>query len=253
MGFAPPAPPAPVEDMDDVDGHIVTGGWVPSVEPVAHAAEETRQPRGFGLAGLLDRVALRPGAAVGLIVVSVVAILIAAAIAWHARAHPVIAVAPPAIGASGGAGPASRASPGVVVVDVAGKVRRPGLVTLPIGSRVADALRAAGGARPGTDLTGVNLARKLIDGEQIVVGAPAAVAAPTSGAAGGPATTGGVVDLNTATTGDFDSLPGIGPVLAQRIIDWRTAHGGFTDVTQLRQVSGIGDSKYAQLKALVRV
>jgi competence protein ComEA len=140
-----------------------------------------------------------------------------------------------------------------VVVDVAGKVLRPGLVTLPLGSRVADALRAAGGARPGTDLTGVNLARKLVDGEQIVVGAPAALAVPAPGAAAGSTTTGGVVDLNTATVGDFDSLPGIGPVLAQRIVDWRTAHGAFTDVTQLRQVSGIGDSKYAQLKGLVRV
>jgi competence protein ComEA len=137
---------------------------------------------------------------------------------------------------------------GRVVVDVAGRVRHAGLVTLPAGSRVADAIRAAGGARPGTDLTSLNLARKLVDGEQILVGVPGAAVA-TSGSPG-PANP---VNLNTATASELDQLPGVGPVLAQRIVDWRTAHGGFTSVSQLRQVTGIGDSKFADLQPLVRV
>jgi competence protein ComEA len=243
------------------DETVVTGGWVPESNTVTEeAADEASYqpcqvdaPTRFVTPRLLDRVAMRPAAAVGLAVVAVVAVVIAAAIAWHARARPVTSVAPPAI--SGAASASPRASVGSVVVDVVGKVRRPGLVTLPTGSRVADAIRAAGGARPGTDLATLNLARKLVDGEQVVVGAKPSAAAPpgSGGVTGGSAQTGAVVNLNAATTADFDTLPGIGPVLAQRIVDFRTSHGGFTDVTQLRQVSGIGDSKYAQIKDLVRV
>jgi competence protein ComEA len=242
---------------------LMTGGWVPQRDPVAPqpVAESTDvplpepiAPERFAPSRLLDRLAIRPSAAAGLVVVAVLAVLIAAAVAWNARARPVTSVAPPATQAQPAA--STRAAANTVVVDVAGKVRRPGLVTLPLGSRVADALRAAGGARPGTDLTALNLARKLVDGEQIVVGAPAPVALDPPGASGsttGSTSGGAVVNLNTATVADFDTLPGIGPVLAQRILDWRTAHGGFTGVSQLRQVSGIGDSKYAQIKGLVRV
>jgi competence protein ComEA len=143
----------------------------------------------------------------------------------------------------------SSAPGGPVVVDVAGRVRHPGLVTLPSGSRVADALRAAGGPTPGTDLTSLNLARKVVDGEQIVVGVPGAAAQTSAGAPGAS----NPVNLNTATAAELDQLPGVGPVLAQRIVDWRAAHGGFTAVSQLRQVTGIGDSKYADLQPLVHV
>ena len=237
------------------DEPMVTGGWVPgSDQPPPESGPPTSPSESLGASTvptLLDRVSMRPGAAIGLVVVAVLGVVVAVAIAWQARARPVTAIAPPALASA-----SPRASVGVVVVDVAGKVRRPGLVTLPSGSRVADALRAAGGARPGTDLSSLNLARKLVDGEQILVGAPTSAAispSTTSGSSSGVGSPGAVVNLNAATVADFDSLPGIGPVLAQRIVDWRTTHGGFTSVTELRQVSGIGESKYAQLKDLVRV
>ena len=134
-----------------------------------------------------------------------------------------------------------------LVVDVAGRVRHPGLVRLPPGARVDDALRAAGGVLPGTSTTSLNRAAKLQDGQQVLVGV---VSGPSStGGAGGAA----LLDLNTATAQDFDALPGIGPVLADRIVSWRTEHGRFASVDQLREVSGIGEAKYQSLKAKVTV
>ena len=178
-------------------------------------------------------------------------------LAARARADPLPATAlgsaAPLVATSGRAAAApSRGPTGqVVVVDVVGQVRRPGLVRLPAGSRVDDAVQAAGGAVPGTDLSGVNLARVLVDGEQIAVGITPRVPPPgTSGTSGAGA---GLINLNTATAGQLDSLPGIGPVLAQRVLDWRTEHGRFVSVDQLRQVSGIGEAKFADLRALVTV
>ncbi|MEU6421074.1 ComEA family DNA-binding protein [Streptomyces spiralis] len=147
-----------------------------------------------------------------------------------------------------------------IVVDVSGKVRHPGIHRLPAGSRVADALRAAGGVRPGTDLDGLNRARFLMDGEQVVVGrpAPATGSAAAGTAAGGAAGAGAAgppaapVSLNTATAEQLETLPGVGPVLAQHIIDYRTQHGGFRSVDELRQVSGIGERRFADLRSLVR-
>lgn len=143
-----------------------------------------------------------------------------------------------------------------VVVDVVGKVRKPGVYRLPSGSRVDDAVTMAGGLLRGVDPVTVNLARKLIDGEQLLVGL-----VPSGGAGGSPADAGAavpggatsLVDLNSATLAQLDGLPGVGPVLAQRILDWRIQHGRFDSVDQLRGVSGIGDSKFADLKALVVV
>lgn len=141
----------------------------------------------------------------------------------------------------------SSASPSAaeVVVHVVGDVAHPGLVRLPKGSRVDDAISAAGGVRKGGRLGPVNLARTVVDGEQIVVGRDAVAAAA--------ANPDGTVNLNAATASDLEALPGIGPVLAQRIVTWRDANGPFTAVEQLREVSGIGDSTYANLSPLVRV
>ena len=172
-----------------------------------------------------------------LAVVAAVVVLGAAGWAWSSRPRTEpVAVPPPAgppVSAEAG-GPVSSPSVTEVVVAVAGKVRRPGLVRLPAGARVADALDAAGGALPGVDVALLNLARKVADGELILVGVtapPGAVGqsggAPGEAAAGAPGAMagGGKVNLNTATLAQLDQLPGVGPVLAQRILDHREQHG----------------------------
>ena len=147
----------------------------------------------------------------------------------------------------------STASTPRIVVSVRGKVRRPGLITLAQGARVADAIKACGGLRPGADSGALNLARKLADGEQIYVAIPVpagADVAATPSADGGPAGQ-TKVDINTATADQLDTLPGIGEVTAQRIVQWRQQHGRFASVEQLQQVPGIGDAKLASLRDLV--
>jgi competence protein ComEA len=144
-----------------------------------------------------------------------------------------------------------------LVIDVAGDVRKPGIYRLPAGSRVYQAVRAAGGALPGTDTTGLNMAAPLSDGEQIIVGGPpgsgGTVLAPQPGTAPGEGSAGSSapVSLNSATQEQLESLPGVGPVLAQKILDWRTEHGRFSSVDELRQVPGIGEVKFAALKSRV--
>lgn len=190
-----------------------------------------------------------------LALVAAVVVLVAGYLAWRAqpRAEPAPSVAPVSVAP---ASDASRAG-GTIVVAVAGRVRHPGLVRLPAGARVQDAIEAAGGVLPGTDVSFVNLARKLSDGELVVIGVsppPGIDAAGTGGNAGaGDNPAGGKVNLNTASLAELDTLPGIGPALAQRIIDYRTAHGGFRSVDDLRRVEGIGDAKFAQLKDRVTV
>ncbi|RSD10598.1 ComEA family DNA-binding protein [Amycolatopsis eburnea] len=142
----------------------------------------------------------------------------------------------------------ARAAPQAgLVVSVIGRVRSPGLVTVPPGSRVADVLRAAGGAEPGADVSALNLARKVADGEQLAVGVPAPAAV-----AGAPAE-GAKVDLNASTADQLDTLPGIGEVMAKRIVQWRTDHGGFTKIEQLRDIDGLGESKFEKLREKVTV
>uniref|UniRef100_UPI0035A2348D helix-hairpin-helix domain-containing protein n=1 Tax=Streptomyces rishiriensis TaxID=68264 RepID=UPI0035A2348D len=160
--------------------------------------------------------------------------------------------------ATGPPGPGGTAG-AEIVVDVSGKVRKPGIHRLPAGSRVVDALDAAGGVRPGTNTDGLNRARFLVDGEQVVVGGPApagGVAAGAGAGAGAGAAAGAgpaaLVSLNTATVDQLDTLPGVGPVLAQHIVDYRAQHGGFRSVDELREVNGIGERRFADLRNLVR-
>ena len=194
-------------------------------------------------------------------VVSAIAVLLVAlsgAVAWWAlaRARPapvttVLATGVPVVSAS----PTATPTPRVVIVHVVGDVRRPGVVQLPLGARVADAIRRAGGLKPGTDTPAVNLARVLTDGEQIVVGesVPGAAVTGDSSAPAATASSTSPLDLNSATIEQLDTLPGVGPVLAARILEWRTAHGRFASVDELREVSGVGERRFAELSPLVRV
>jgi competence protein ComEA len=208
----------------------------------------------------LRGVLVDPGgrALAGILGVLVLGLALGALLIWRGRpatepVPPVQRVAPPAATLS----PAATSTPsGTLVVHVAGAVRRPGLVRLRAGARVADAVAAAGGPARNAELASVNLARPLVDGEQLVVlarGQGPAVAAPPAvgGAAAGPS--GGPIDLNSATLEQLDSLPGVGPVLAQRILDWRAQHGRFGSTDELREVSGIGEATFADIKPLVRV
>ena len=197
----------------------------------------------------------RPGA-LALSLVAALAAVIAAVGVWRERPVPEPAPVLPLVTAATGGTSATPPPDAVpeVVISVAGRVARPGLVRLPDGTRVADALEAAGGALPGTDLMGLNLARRLSDGEQLLVGVAPSPGEPADGAAlGAPAGASRKVDLNAATLEQLDVLPGVGPVTAQRILDWRAAHGRFRSVDQLREVTGIGQARLAQLKDLVRV
>jgi competence protein ComEA len=153
-------------------------------------------------------------------------------------------------------------------VHVVGQVAKPGVVELPVGARVSDALARAGGATRAADLGAINLARLLVDGEQIRVPKPGEVPVAAPGASGsvpsgqdgngsrgatGAPGAGALVNLNTATAAELEELPGVGPVLAQRILDWRTEHGRFTAVDELGEVSGIGEKIFAQLQPRVTV
>jgi competence protein ComEA len=140
--------------------------------------------------------------------------------------------------------------PARLVVDVAGAVRRPGLYRLSGGSRIADAVARAGGATPTAVLDGVNLAAPLADGEQVVVPAKGSATA-AAGAPAGASPAAGPVSLSTATAEQLDALPGVGPVTAQKILDYRTKHGAFHSVDELDAVPGIGPARLDQLRDLV--
>ena len=154
--------------------------------------------------------------------------------------------------ASGPSAPAARADGrDGLYVHVAGAVRRPGLYRVPASSRVAVAIDRAGGAARGADLTAVNLAQRLEDGQQVIVPKAGAAGAGGTAAAPGPAGAtgaGGKLSLGTANTEQLDSLDGIGPTLAKRIVEYRQAHGGFRSLDQLRQVGGIGEKRFETLR-----
>jgi len=141
-------------------------------------------------------------------------------------------------------------SPVDLIINVAGKVNNPGVYQLPKGSRVIDAIKAAGNQRNGVDISDINLARILVDGEQILVGSPK----PASGKiAAKKITIDNPLDINRATISQLDSLPGIGPVTAQRIIDYRTKVGWINSVDELKRISGLGGAKFEEIKSLLRV
>lgn len=261
---------------------------------------ERGRPEEVALADLFDadesaapqrRFAIAPPAAIGLILVAVLACVAAVTgLLWGdgdpvpqidfpptaGPTGPVTATGPAeADAAGGGAGETSsdQAGPAEIVVAVVGRVQRPGLLRLPPGTRVAEALESAGGAGSGADLLSLNLAQPLADGDQVVVGAlggegpRSSVVGPGGAAAGGGAAGGdapargsatggaaaGKVNLNSATEAELDALPGVGPVTAGAIIAWRERNGRFANVDQLSEVDGIGPARLAALRDLVTV
>jgi competence protein ComEA len=250
-----------VPDDEDDDGWAEDDGWAanedrtgpisgePPAQPELPVPDRLGRHRVPGPATRVD-----PGrrGAWALWAAAVLAAVLVVGWTWADRP----AVEQVSTGAEVSAGPATTSAPptppsttGTVVVSVIGQVAVPGLVTLPAGARVADAVAAAGGPLADADPASVNAAAVLVDGEQVVVAGPGA--APAAAAAAPAA--GGLLDLNTATVADLDALPGIGPVLAQRIIDHRTASGPFASVEQLDDVEGIGPAIYADLADRVTV
>lgn len=258
----PVAPNAPVSPPRVLGQRPPAPAPVDLPRPGRHAS---RRPRGRPGWGQLPRL----GAAHVAVVAVLAAVGLALAAWWVVQqraeplaAAPVAGASPLVAGLSASSGPSgdegatdATAEPaGEVTVDVTGKVRRPGIVVLDAGARVVDAVEAAGGARPGVDLSGINLARVLVDGEQVVVGLPtvgAPVAPATPGApSGAPAA---LVNLNLATEAELETLPEVGPVTAAAIVAWREQHGGFTAVDELLEVDGIGEATLAQVSPYVTV
>lgn len=159
--------------------------------------------------------------------------------------------APLAFATTGAPGPSTQAPIDDLVIDVVGKVRKPGIVTVPKGSRVFEAIEAAGGLKGKVNTTALNMARVLTDGEQLLVGLEPAVLPGVGPAPGGAAT--GKINLNTATVEQLDTLPGVGPVTAQSILSWRDENGRFTSIDDLLDVKGIGDATLGELRDLVTV
>ncbi|MDT5095460.1 MAG: competence protein ComEA [Mycobacterium sp.] len=206
-------------------------------------------------------------------VVAVVAVLVTVFAIMRDRPPPITSSKLPPVQMVSSAKPTPSGSPAPeqpVVVSVVGLVHKPGLVTLQPGARIADAVGAAGGALDGADLLGLNMAQRLTDGTQIVVGIAPAPGQPTRlGSSVAPSTGGsasssspsakptasstGPIDLNTATVEQLDALPGVGPVTAAAIVAWRDANGKFTNVDQLGDVDGIGPARLDKLRSLVRV
>ena len=251
------------ESESDGDADTSLSRWLPDTT------------KADGQTGWLAAVRADPGRAgvIALAAVGVIAVLVTVFTLMRDSPPPVASAKLPPVEmvSSASPKPAPPNADGPVIVSVVGLVHKPGLVTLAAGARIADALTAAGGALDGADLIGLNMARRVTDGEQIIVGitaAPgqpagmgssissaAASAAPTDAPspAGKTATPGGLVDLNAATTEQLDALPGIGPVTAAAIVAWRDANGRFTSVDQLGDVDGIGPARLEKLRVLVRV
>ncbi|MXP20962.1 ComEA family DNA-binding protein [Gordonia sp. HNM0687] len=253
----------PVDDAERAGQQMSVGERFGDVD----ADESDDEPR--------RRFLVAPPAAIALILVGIAACAVAGFSLLRGGTDTPTTVAFPATAGPSAAGgvttsdaPAT-ASAAEVVVSVVGLVHRPGLVRLAAEARVADAIARAGGARKGADLLSLNLAQRLNDGDQVlvgyggdggrmalrsaVVGAGGQASAAQSGASGDPGSSSGKVDLNSATEAQLDELPGVGPVTAQAIISWRDTHGRFTSVDQLAEVDGIGPARFARLRDLVTV
>ena len=227
--------------------------------------------------GWLARVRADPGraGAIALAAIAAIAVLVTVFTLMREQPAPVISAKLPPVDmaatASRGpsAGPSTRPNQ-PLVVSVVGLVHTPGLVTLAPGARIADALKAAGGSTEGADTSGLNMARQVDDGEQIVVGMapvkgqPAVLGSSVSPGSAAPDPSSStprpakgaptaLINLNTATVEQLDTLPGVGPVRAAAIVAWRNANGKFTSVDQLGEVDGIGPGRLEKLRPLVRV
>lgn len=258
LGLRPYPDDADTEDTEEA-GEVVEPSWVPDGQPRAGQA-------------WLAAIRADPGRAGGIALAAIAALAVLITVFTLVRQHPApVASAnlPPvqmtSTAASGTPTTAAPPSGQPVVVSVVGLVRQPGLVTLTPNPRVADAVTAAGGPLHGADTVGLNLARHLADGEQIVVGIAAPAGQPralgssvggadaSAGPPSAPAKPVGPVDLNTATVEQLDALPGVGPVTAAAIVAWRSANGRFTAVDQLSEIDGIGPARLEKLRPLVRV
>ncbi len=248
---------------EDPDGEDTEDGGEPDWVP------DGRPARGHAW---LAAIRADPGRAGGIAmaVIAALAVLVTVFTMIRQRPAPVVSADLPPVEMVSTTAPGPSATPtpaptAAMVVSVVGLVSRPGLVTLTPEARVADAVAAAGGPLRGADTAGLNLARHLADGEQIVVGiaAPAgqrpALGSSVGGAGDAPERTAAPpgpaapLDLNAATADQLDALPGVGPVTAAAIVAWRSANGRFSAVDQLGEVDGIGPARLEKLRPLVRV
>lgn len=253
----------PDENEDDQDPADDLPSWIPD-------GRVSRRER------WLSAIRVDPGRSGGiaLAVVAVIAVLVTVFVVVRDSPAPVVSAKLPPVEMVSSQVPRPSGSQAPLpdapaVVSVVGLVHQPGLVTLAPGSRIADAVAAAGGALNGADLIGLNLAGRVADGQQIVVGVATPAGQPavlgssvtSSGASASTAPTEmtgdkdstAPIDLNTATAEQLDALPGVGPVTAAAIVAWRAAHGKFSNVDELGDVDGIGPARLERLRALVKV
>jgi competence protein ComEA len=273
------APTAPSPDPTTASESPDPQFWGPEPRPVRRArpAPPPRPARADRFGALADSWRERFGSTrieVGIGVIVVVVVALVAGVVWYRMGASGSAAPPPRPGtverhtatsptgaatpttASHGGTTAARAAGATVTVHVAGAVKTPGVIALPVGARVIDAVEGAGGGRADADLDHLNLAAKLVDGQRILVtkiGQVAPAAELGTGGAGGDPGSGALIDLNNATSAQLETLPGIGPALAGAIIAERDRRGGFRSVNELREVRGIGEKRFADLRDRVMV